>query len=133
MAVFESSPSGAPMGAGEKSVEVAAVGRRRTFTGEYKRRILDEVDRAGLGEIGLILRREGLYSSQLATWRKWRSGMANKHGPKKARGRSDKEKQLLKENAKLKLKLAKAEAMLELQKKAAAIWAIEDEKSETDS
>ena len=40
---------------------------------------------------------------------------------------------VLKENAKLKLKIAKAEAMLDLQKKAAAIWEMEDEKSETDS
>ena len=129
--------AGAPMGAGAESTEVASVGRRRTFTAEYKRRILDEADRAVPGEIGLLLRREGLYSSQLTNWRKWRSGMStNKKASKKTDdgdiSRKDHER-VLKENAKLKLKLAKAEAMLELQKKAAAIWEMEDEKSETDS
>jgi len=66
----------APMGAGPKSVEVAAVAQRRAFTAEYKRRVLDEVDRAGPGETGLILRREGLYSSHLSNWRRWRKGMS---------------------------------------------------------
>ena len=47
------------------SAEVVGVARRRVFSAEYKRRILEEVDRARPGEIGLILRREGLYSSQL--------------------------------------------------------------------
>jgi transposase len=100
------------------STEVV-VARRRQFTGEYKRRILEETDRARPGEIGLILRREGLYSSQLASWRKWRSGMTTQ---KKPRGKDAIDlaayRQLEKENAKLKLKLRKAEAMLELQKKA---------------
>jgi transposase-like protein len=56
------------------SVEVVGTGRRRRFTEAFKRRILDEVERARPGEIGLILRREGLYSSQLAAWRPWRTG-----------------------------------------------------------
>ena len=50
----------------EPSAEVVALARRRRFSASYKRRILDEVDRAGRGEIGLILRREGLYFSQLS-------------------------------------------------------------------
>jgi transposase len=104
------------------STEVVAVARRRQFSGEYKRRILEEADRARPGEIGLILRREGLYSSQLAKWRKWRSG---KMTPKKTDGRDMIDRaaydRLEKENAKLKLKLRKAEAMLELQKKALAL------------
>jgi transposase-like protein len=96
--------------------------RRRQFTGEYKRRVLAEVDRARPGEIGLILRREGLYSSQLSKWRHWRSGMTTQ---KKNSGKDvidlSAYRQLEKENAKLKLKLRKAEAMLELQKKALAL------------
>lgn len=111
------------------STEVVAVARRRAFTGEYKRRILAEVDRARPGEIGLILRREGLYSCQLASWRKWRSGMTTQ---KKNSGKDVVDlasyQRLEKENAKLKLKLRKAEAMLELQKKALALL---DEDSET--
>lgn len=111
------------------STEVVAA-RRRQFTGEYKRRILDETDRARPGEIGLILRREGLYSSQLASWRKWRSGMTTrkKNGSKDAVDLAM-YRQLEKENAKLKLKLRKAEAMLELQKKALALLD-EDEPSD---
>jgi len=116
-------------GSGVASTEVE-VARRRRFTGEYKRRILDEVDRARAGEIGLILRREGLYSSQLAVWRKWRSGMTTQ---KKGSGKDMIDlaayRQLEKENAKLKLRLRKAEAMLELQKKALALLD-EDEPSD---
>jgi len=59
--------------------------------------------------------------------------MSRKSSAKKANGKSANEKRLEKEVAKLKLKLAKAEAMLELQKKAAAIWDLAEEKSETDS
>lgn len=117
-------------GSGGASTEVEVV-RRRRFTGEYKRRILAEVERARAGEIGLILRREGLYSSQLAVWRKWRSGMTTR---KKSPGKDMIDlaayRQLEKENAKLKLKLRKAEAMLELQKKALALLDEEVEASD---
>ncbi len=135
MSVFEDrkSVSGTAAGAVAESVEVASVGRRRTFSAEYKRRILDEADRAGPGELGLLLRREGLYSSHLSNWRTGRRGMTRKSRVKKSSGKSGTDRRLEKENARLKLKLAKAEAMLELQKKASAIWAMEDERSETDS
>jgi len=113
--------SEAGQGAGGPSVEVAAVARRRMFKGEYKRRILEEIDLAGPGETGLILRREGLYSSHLSNWRRWRRDMGGKKRKKKS-GDKDAE-----------LKLAKAEALLELQKEAAEIWDMADEKSETDS
>lgn len=113
------------------SREVVGVARRRRFSSDYKRRILEEVDRARPGEIGLILRREGLYSSQLASWRKWRSGMTSK---KKNRGKDVVDlaayQRLEKENGRLKLKLRKAEAMLELQKKAAEILGYDREERE---
>ena len=116
------------------SVEVVGVAGRRRFTSEYKRRILDEVNRAGRGEIGLILRREGLYSSQLSQWRDWRNSMTSK---KKDSGSTTKLKteyqRLQKENARLKLKLRKAEAMLDLQKKAAEILSYDDESERSDS
>jgi transposase-like protein len=114
--------------------EVAGVARRRVFSAAHKRRVLEEVDRARPGEIGLILRREGLYSSQLAAWRKWRSGVTSK---KKKTGKDVVDmatyKRLEKENAKLKLKLRKAEAMLELQKKAQEIMGYDDETEESGS
>jgi transposase-like protein len=113
-------------------VEVVGTAGRRRFTDAFKRRILDEVDRARPGEIGLILRREGLYSSQLAKWRHWRSGMTRKDGRKATVSRAEFER-VVKENAKLKLKLRKAEAMLDLQKKAAEILADDDESDGSDS
>ena len=78
----------------ETGVEVVGVARRRAFSAAYKRRILDEADRAEPGEIGLILRREGLYYSQLATWRKWRSGVTSKK-------KTGKEAELFAENKRL--------------------------------
>jgi transposase-like protein len=55
--------------------EVAAKAKRRTFTAEYKQRILQEADSAAVtpGGVGALLRREGLYSSHLVTWRRERS------------------------------------------------------------
>ena len=111
----------------EADAEVVGVAKRRTHSAAYKRRILDEVDRARSGEIGLILRREGLYSSQLAVWRKWRSGVASKKKTGKESELLSENKRLEKENAKLKLKLRKAEAMLDLQKKAHEIMGYDDE------
>lgn len=113
--------------------EVVGVARRRVFSAAYKRRILGEVDRARTGEIGLILRREGLYSSQLTPWRKWRSGVTSKKKTGKEVVDMAAYKRLEKENAKLKLKLRKAEAMLELQKKAQEILALNDETEESGS
>ncbi len=122
------------MSAPQSSVEVVALAQRRRFTAEYKRRILDEVDRAGRGEIGLVLRREGLYSSHLSKWRNWRNQMTSK---KKGSGLTNELKTevqcLQKENARLKLKLRKAEAMLDLQKKAAEILSYDDESERSDS
>lgn len=116
--------------------EVIVVARRRSFSDAFKRRILDEVGRARPGEIGLILRREGLYSSQLAKWRTWRNGMSQaKKRPTKG-GANDlrtENQRLVKENARLQLKLRKAEAMLELQKKAAEILGYDETSDGSDS
>jgi transposase-like protein len=116
------------------SVEVVGTARRRTFSAVYKRRIVAEADRAEHGEIGLILRREGLYSSQLSKWRDWGNGMTSKK--KGSQITSDiraENQQLQKENARLKLKLRKARAMLDLQKKAAEILNCDDESDGSDS
>ena len=120
--------------AGSSGVEVVGTAQRRSFSDALKRRILDEVDRARPGEIGLILRREGLYSSQLAKWRTWRSGMVQTKKRRQPAGDLRTENQrLVKENARLQLKLRKAEAMLELQKKAAEILAYDNESDGSDS
>src|ERR1035438_6574680 len=63
------------VGADRPNPEVVAKAKRRTFTGEYKQRILAEADQAKEepGGIGALLRREGLYSSHLVTWRQERA------------------------------------------------------------
>lgn len=122
-----------PRGDRENCVEVVAVAGRRRFSRDYKRRIVAEADRADPGEIGLILRREGLYSSHLSNWRREMNGMSKKKSSKKSTGDSAELKRLQKENAKQALKIRKLEAMLDLQKKAAAIWDMADEQFETDS
>jgi transposase-like protein len=103
---------------------------RRRFTGEYKVRILREVERAKEpGEVGAILRREGLYSSHLTHWRQERDRVAKtalaarKRGPTR-RVEDPRIKQLERENARLRRRNQRVEAMLEIQKKASEILGI---------
>jgi transposase-like protein len=117
----------------EMDTEVVGVAKRRVFSAAYKRRILEEADRARPGEIGLILRREGLYSSHLAVWRKVRSDMASKKTTREEVVDVAAYRRLEKENAKLKLKLRRGEAMLELQKKAHEILGYDDETEASNS
>ena len=84
-------PAGAPPAGAAPEVEVVAKAERRRFAAEYKRRIVREADRCTKpGEIGALLRREGLYSSLLTTWRAARdrgelAGLSpKKRGPKVA-------------------------------------------------
>ena len=108
--------------------EVAAVARRRRFTAEYKRRILEEADRCGPGQVGALLRREGLYSSHLTKWRTQRE-LALRCGlaPRK-RGRKPQDNplaarvaELEHDNARLRGELKKAQIIIEVQKKVATL------------
>jgi transposase len=117
----------------EAGAEVVGVAKRRVFSAAYKQRILEEADRARPGEIGLILRREGLYSSHLAIWRKVRSGMTSKKKTRDEVVDIAAYRRLEKDYAKLKLKLRRAEAMLELQKKAHEILGYDDETESSSS
>ena len=70
--------------------EVPERAKRRRFSAEYKLRILQEADRCGSGDLGALLRREGLYSSHLVTWRRQRdegalSALSKKRGRKAKR------------------------------------------------
>lgn len=106
---------------------------RRTYTAEYKRRILAEADAAREpGAIGALLRREGLYSSLLSEWRAARARAERdaftpkKRGPKPAL-KDPRDAELLRlsrENEKLQKKLRKAELMIDLQKKVSQILGI---------
>lgn len=122
-------PPARPNPAGVET-EVIEQARRRSFPTSYKIKIVSEADRlSGTGEIGAMLRREGVYASQLAKWRKLRdqgalSGLsAKKRGPKPVEnGAVVKENQRLKnENERLRKKLHKAEMLIDLQKKVAAL------------
>jgi transposase len=102
--------------------------RRRSFTAEDKLRILAETDRAAqTGEIGAILRREGLYSSLLTDWRRQRDAgaygalSAAKRGPKPTAVNplTAELAGLQAENARLQRRLDRAEAIIDLQKKVA--------------
>jgi transposase len=113
--------------------EVPARAKRRTFTAAYKRRILEKADALeGTGEIGMMLRREGLYSSHLSKWRQQQDEGAlaglkpKRRGPKKTRSSKDVEeiRQLRRDKARLERKLKQAELILEIQKKASEILGI---------
>ena len=105
---------------------------RRTLTGQYKLRVLEEIDRAPVGGTGAILRREGLYSSGLSEWRRLRDagvlGRAKpiKRGPKPAARNPMAEElaQTKRENARLLRKLEHAEAIIAIQKKVAALLSL---------
>jgi transposase len=113
------------------SPEVVVRATRRRFTAEYKARVLREADRCkASGEIGAVLRREGLYASHLITWRRQReaegvNGLSRKRGRKvdPEAGAARKIAQLEKANARLAEKLRKAEFIIEFQKKMAILWA----------
>jgi transposase len=90
--------------------ELVEKAKRRRFTAEYKRRILRLADACRPGELGALLRREGLYTSHLATWRmQLEQGNLSGSGPKLGRPAKD---PLEKENAELRRKLERAEAEL---------------------
>ena len=105
--------------------EVSAKGTRRHFTAEYKRRILEEADACGPGGIVALLRREGLYSSHLVTWRRRREeGETAALRPQK-RGRKPiprnplaaENARLQRENERLQKRLRQAETIIDVQKK----------------
>ena len=110
--------------------EVLADAKRRTFTAEYKLRILAEADAAAAqpGAIGALQRREGLYSSHLVTWRRERQAgilkglTPHQRGPKSKRNPQEEEMQKLRrENQRLTEELRKAAIVIDVQKKVGAL------------
>jgi len=114
--------------------EVVADARRRTFSLDYKLRILKEAEAVkAIGGIAALLRREGLYSSHLTTWRQEReAGMRQaltpkSRGPKKKPGAHQQElQQLRREILRLNDALARAEMIIDVQKKVGSLlgWAL---------
>ena len=120
-------------GSDARSSEVPEKPVRRRFDAAYKLRILEEADRCTEpGALGQLLRREGLYSSHLASWRRQREeGTLQGLAPKK-RGRKAKPKdplvveneQLRRENERLAQRLRQAETIIEVQKKVSQMLGI---------
>jgi len=109
--------------------EVLAKPQRRRFTAAYKARIVEEAQRCTeSGQIGALLRREGLYSSALTQWRRqYQSGALgalkdDRRGRKRTRDARDQElERLQRDNERLNKKLRQAELIIEIQKKVAAM------------
>ena len=129
---FAANAAGAELPAARPLVpdsEVVARPHRRRFSAEYKLSIIVQADSSqGAGAVGGLLRREGLYSSHLATWRQQRKQgefdalTAKKRGPKVVVSPLVKEnRELQAANARLTKKLKNAELIIEVQKKVAAL------------
>ena len=108
--------------------EVVPRAKRRTFSAEYKLRILAEADACTeRGEIGALLRREGLYSSHLDKWRTQRDRGAlqaltpQKRGPK-IDPQAEEMARLRGENERLQVRLQQAETIIEVQKNSLRCW-----------
>ena len=107
--------------------EVPERAKRRRFTAEYKLRIVQEADRCSAGEQGALLRREGLYSSHLAAWRRQRNtgalaAFGKKRGRKAKRSPEQEEiERLQRENGRLRRRVEQTEAIIAAQKKVAAL------------
>jgi transposase len=122
-----SAPSPSPLG---HDSEVVPRARRRSFTNADKRRILAAADLCTKpGEVGALMRREGVYSSSLSTWRRQREAAdlaalaPQKRGPKVDPARVDALQivQLTRERDKLRVELDKAQLVIEVQKKVTAL------------
>ncbi len=108
----------------------------RTFTAQYKLKILEEIDAATeRGEVGRILRREALYSSLITSWRRQRNEGAleamnqKKRGPKSDKMASENQR-LRQENAKLEERLGHLEELVDAQGKVSALLQAISRKSE---
>ena len=118
-----------PAPASRPEPEFTSDAKRRTFTADYKVRILEEADVAtGDGAIGALLRREGLYSSHLSTWRRERQEgtlqAPRKRGPQAqpADPRDEELRRLRSDNDRLVEELRKAHLVIGIQKKVAILW-----------
>ena len=109
--------------------EVPVVARRRHHTRSYKLKILAEADRCTRhGELSALARREGLYTSTLNRWKEWRERMQAGETPSKC-GKQAKNYEALRgqlrkaerENHQLRMKLKRAEMLLDIQKKASEL------------
>jgi transposase-like protein len=118
---------------GPRSQEVVERPKRRRFSVDEKRRIVREADACAPGTLGAFIRREGIYSSQLATWRKerdrgeldpgaLRNRAARRHQEQSSQRRIS---ELEREVRGLRRQLTRAESVLEIQKKVAGLLGVD--------
>ena len=111
----------------EMKTEVMSKAKRRQYSAEYKLRILHELDECkGKGEVGALLRREGLYSSLVSKWREQRergslNGLAGQRRGPKVDPNAAELARLQRENQRLKEELERTELIIEVQKKVAQL------------
>ena len=126
--------SSAEMGLVGQETEVSSKARRRQFSAEYKRKVLAEAEACTkAGEIGALLRREGLYSSNLVAWRRARdlaglAGLAPKKRGPAARVPNPLERKVIeleRQAIRLQRRAERAEALVEVQKKVAELLGIQ--------
>jgi transposase len=116
--------------------EVVPKAKRRMFSAKYKLRILEEANSCTeAGQVGALLRREGLYSSHLTTWRRQRDkGVLKGLSPQK-RGRKRKDElerevvRLQRENERLQASLEQAETIIDVQKKLSRLLGLATEEN----
>jgi transposase-like protein len=116
------SPNGSVSTPAEPDTEVVVRAERRRFSAEYKLRVLQEADQCAPGDLGALLRREGLYSSHLSTWRRQREAgqLASLAAQKRGRKTDPQVTELARlqrENARLQAQLQRAELIIDAQKK----------------
>jgi transposase len=121
--------------------EVVEGTSRRRFTAKYKLRVLEQADGCTEpGQIGALLRREGLYSSHLTTWRRQReagalAGLAPRKRGHKANLRDRQTQRMVeleRDNERLRRRLAQAETIIDVQKKVSSLLGIPLNRPETD-
>jgi transposase len=122
--------------------EVVPTAKRRRFTAKEKLRILEEADACTEpGELGALLRREGIYSSYLSRWRRARDRgqlralSSKKRGPKPPANSEMKREmgELQRENERLQARLAQAEAIIEAQKKLSQVLGLAPKENKSDA
>lgn len=120
-------PTGSPEGA-RRTTEVLPKAARRQYTAEYKRKIVEQASKCReAGQVGALLRREGIYSSQLANWRrKYDQGalkaLSQSRGRRPTKTTTGQQMiRLQKDNTDLKEQLRKAHLIIDVQKKISAL------------
>ena len=119
--------------------EVVPRATRRQFSAAYKLRIVEEAEYCTeRGQIGVILRREGLYSSQLSEWRRQRAkgqleALSSRQRGRKAQHPSEAEvARLQRENERLRARLEQAELIVDVQKKLSQLFGLTPDETERD-